>query len=121
NLNHCLVRSLQTIRKMPLCTLHLLSLHPNSPLPLQTFLAALQSTDLNPLVISRVIRWIILPTTFSTEHILARNIHWDILLILPGTDPLPLALQDLVQDQWSITSGVPSRLTRDFGKKNANL
>lgn len=106
---------------MPLCTLHLLALHATTPNPLQAFLTSLQSANLKPLVISRVIRWIILPTTFSTEHLLARNVHWDILLILPSTDPLPASLQKLVQHNWSISAGVPSRLTQDFSSKNKKL
>lgn len=107
---------------MPLCTLYLLSLHSTRPAsPLKTFLTTLQTTSLTPLVISRVIRWVILPTTFSTDHLLARNIHWDILLILPGTPALPSVLQSLIQHQWSITAGVPSRLAQDFAQKNDAL
>lgn len=106
---------------MPLCTLHLLALHRTTPNPLLTFLSTLNSTKLSPLVVSRVIRWIILPTNLSTEHLLARNIAWDILLILPTTDALPPALATLVSDQWSITAGVPSRLTQDFHTKNRAL
>nr|WNN28538.1 hypothetical protein [Phoma sp.] len=106
---------------MPLCTLHLLSLHRTTPSPLQTFLSTLKSTNLSPLVISRVIRWIILPTTLSTEHLLARNIAWDILLILPSTDALPPNLAKLIEHHWSVTAGVPSRLTQSFAAKNNKL
>jgi uncharacterized protein (DUF1330 family) len=106
---------------MPLCTLHLLALHNTTPNPLSTFLSTLKSSAINPLVVSRVIRWIILPTQISTEHLLAQNIKWDILLILPSTDDLPSDLQKLVQHHWSITAGVPSRLTTNFDQKNRNL
>ncbi|KAF2854106.1 hypothetical protein T440DRAFT_496292 [Plenodomus tracheiphilus IPT5] len=106
---------------MPLCTLHLLALHPTSPNPLATFLSALKSSSLSPLVISRVIRWIILPTKISTEHLLARNIHWDILLILPNTDALPLPLKTHIGHHWHITAGIPSRLIQDFATKNRKL
>ncbi|KAJ4366809.1 hypothetical protein N0V83_007334 [Neocucurbitaria cava] len=107
---------------MPLCTLHLLSLHATTPNPLQTFLSTLQKANISPLVISRVIRWIILPTTLSTEHLLARNISWDILLILPSADTsLPPGLEKLVKDHWSVTAGVPSRLTQSFHEKNTKL
>ncbi|KAH7074477.1 hypothetical protein BKA63DRAFT_595968 [Paraphoma chrysanthemicola] len=106
---------------MPLCTLHLLALHTTTPNPLHTFLSTLKSSTLTPLVISRVIRWIILPTQLSTEHLLARNTRWDLLLILPSTDPLPPQLEKLVQHHWSITAGVPSRLLTDFAAKNTRL
>ncbi|KAJ4400306.1 hypothetical protein N0V91_008765 [Didymella pomorum] len=106
---------------MPLCTLHLLALHPTTPNPLSTFLSTLKSSNLKPLVISRVIRWIILPSKLSTEHLLARNIAWDLLLILPSADPLPSDLAALVQHHWSVTAGVPSRLTTNFAKTNEEL
>jgi len=106
---------------MPLCTLHLLALHPTTPNPLSTFLSTLKSANISPLVVSRVVRWIILPTTLSTEHLLARNISWDLFLILPDTKPLPPNLAKLVQHHWSISAGVPSRLLQDFESKNKKL
>jgi hypothetical protein len=106
---------------MPLCTIHLLALHPTTPNPLSTFLSTLKSSPVSPLVVSRVIRWIILPTHLSTEHLLAQNISWDIFLILPNTDPLPPSLEKLVQHHWRTTAGVPSRLIQDFDAKNRNL
>ncbi|KAF2463741.1 uncharacterized protein BDR25DRAFT_106837 [Lindgomyces ingoldianus] len=106
---------------MPLCTLHLLSLHSTTPNPIPTFLSALQSSNISPLVISRVIRWIILPSKLSTDILLAQNIHWDILLIIPSTNPLPSSLQKLVQHHWSVTAGIPSRLLQDFAGKNKKL
>jgi uncharacterized protein (DUF1330 family) len=109
------------VNTMPLCTLHLLALHNATPNPLSTFLSALQSSPIKPLVVSRVIRWIILPTHISTEHLLARNISWDLLLILPSTDQLPTAIAKLVQHHWSVTAGVPSRLTKDFAETNEKL
>ncbi|KAF9733595.1 hypothetical protein PMIN04_002754 [Paraphaeosphaeria minitans] len=108
---------------MPLCTLHLIALTPttSSLNPQPSFLSALKSANLTPLVIARVIRWIILPSIFSTAPLLARNIHWDFLLILPGSDTLPPSVQSHIQHTWSITAGVPSRLTHDFARKNAEL
>lgn len=106
---------------MPLCTLHLLALHNTTPNPLSTFLSTLKTSSIKPLVVSRVIRWIILPTKISTEHLLARNIAWDILLILPDTSALPGEVGKLVQHHWSVTAGVPSRLVNDFSKTNKNL
>ncbi|EUC43141.1 hypothetical protein COCMIDRAFT_38874 [Bipolaris oryzae ATCC 44560] len=106
---------------MPLCTLHLLALHATTPNSVSTFLSTLKATDISPLVVSRVIRWIILPYKLSTEHLLARNIHWDLLLILPSTDALPLDLTNLIEHHWSVTAGVPSRLVNDFASKNNKL
>lgn len=106
---------------MPLCTLYLLSLHPTTPHPLQSFLLTLQSTNLTPLVISRVIRWVILPTKLSTDTLLAQNIHWDLLLILPSTEALPRSLTQHVKHQWTVTAGVPSKLLQDFAGKNKRL
>jgi hypothetical protein len=109
------------IVNMPLCTLHLLSLHKTTPNTLSTFLSTLKSSNVAPLVISRVIRWIILPSQLSTENLLARNISWDLFIVLPSTSALPSSLTDLVQHHWSITAGVPSRLIQDFSQKNAKL
>jgi hypothetical protein len=106
---------------MPLCTLHLLSLHPTTPDPILTFLSTLKSTNLSPLVISRVIRWIILPSKISTSHLLAQNTHWDLLLILPNTSPLSTDLQNLIHHHWTVTAGVPSRLIHNFPSKNNKL
>lgn len=106
---------------MPLCTIHLLALHSTTPNPLSTFLSTLKSTPIQPLVISKVIRWIILPSKLSTEHLLARNIAWDLLLILPTTDPLPPTLTAQIQHHWSITAGIPSRLTTNFSDLNPKL
>jgi hypothetical protein len=104
---------------MPLCTIHLLALNPTTPL--SAFLTTLKSSDISPLVVSRVIRWIILPSHQSTETLLGLNIHWDLFLVVPNTSPLPSNIKNLVQHHWSITAGVPSRLIQDFAGKNAKL
>lgn len=106
---------------MPLCTLHLLALHHNTPKPLPNFLSALESSDISPLIVSHVIRWIILPSKISTEHLLARNISWDILLVLPNNPTLPPNLTKFIAYHWHITAGVPSRLLQDFPTKNHAL
>lgn len=107
---------------MPLCTIHLLALHPtpSSADPLPPFLSALRSTPtLTPLVTARVLRWIILPTTHSTSPLLAHNHKWHLLLILPSTQTLPTPLTTHLAAHWHITAGIPSRLTTDFATKNA--
>jgi len=102
---------------MPACTLHLLSL----TVPLTQFLSTLTKSDLTPLTVAKVIRWIILPTSISIDPLLAQNIHWDILLVLPSASPLPSTLQNQIQHQWSITAGIPSRLLENFSSKNEQL
>ncbi|CAL3967944.1 unnamed protein product [Diplocarpon coronariae] len=102
---------------MPICTIHLLSLSVSLP----SFFAILSSTPLQPLTIARVLRWIILPTSLSTSPLLARNIHWDILLILPSPVPLPQPLQAAIQHHWSIQAGVPARLLKHYDAKNQRL
>ena len=108
--------------KMPVCAIHLLSLHPATK-TIPAFLHTLHShsSTLKPLVVSRVIRWIILPTSLSTPELLAQKIHWDILLIVPSTTPLPTSLQNLIQHQWTVYAGVPSRLLVDFHSRNHRL
>jgi hypothetical protein len=102
---------------MPACSIHLLSL----TVPLPQFLSELSSSSCIPLTVARVVRWIILPTTTSTDVLLAQNIHWDIFLTLPNTNPLPPSLQKLVKRQWTVHAGVPSRLLVDFKAKNKRL
>ncbi|KAI9640491.1 hypothetical protein NHQ30_011237 [Ciborinia camelliae] len=105
---------------MPACTIHLLSLSVSFP----QFLSALSKTSktsITPLTIARVVRWIVLPTSISIDPLLTRNIHWDILIILPNTDILPLSLQKFILHQWIVTAGVPSRLLQDFASRNKKL
>lgn len=104
---------------MPLCTLHLLSLIPTTTIP--NFVSALSSTQLKPFIVSRVIRWIVLPSTTSTDKLLAQNVHWDILIILPSSSALPQVLLDLVDHKFTIHAGVPSTLLKDFHEKNKRL
>ena len=102
---------------MPICTVYLLSL----AVPIHQFLSSLSSTSVKPLTIARVVRWIILPTTISTDPLLAQNIHWDLLLTISSADPLPSKLQELVKHEWKVQAGVPSRLLTDFEAKNKRL
>jgi hypothetical protein len=87
---------------MPVCTVLLLSL----AVPIPQFLSAVSSSSTTPLTIGRVVRWIILPNSTSTDKLLAQNIHWDLLLTLPNSDHLPSDLQRLVQHQWIVHAGV---------------
>lgn len=104
--------------KMPVSTITLLSLNTSIP----KFITTLQKTSLKPLLIAKVARWIITPSTLSTAALLQPSQPWDILLILPGASPsLPEQLQDMIKDQWSIQTGIPSRLLVSFETTNEKL
>lgn len=104
---------------MPLTTLHLIALAPNTTI--SSYLRALNSHSIKPLVASKVIRWIIKPEKLST-HLLQQK--WDLLIILPATQQIPdtyLGNNDWVHRHWSITAGVPSALLKDFTTANQRL
>lgn len=104
---------------MPLATLHLLSLSANTTIP--SYLRALSSVSIKPLVVSRAIRWIIKPEKLSTSPLL--DTEWDLLIILPATTQLPeaYASKDWVAKHWSITAGVPKSVFNGFEERNKKL
>lgn len=105
---------------MPLATIHLLTLSANTSIP--TYLAALRSENITPLVISKPIRWIIKPEKLSTHELL--DTTWDLLIIALNSTPFPAAYLepgDWVSAHWSIMAGVPSSLVKDFPTRNAKL
>jgi hypothetical protein len=102
---------------MPVCTLNILSLNTS----LSNFLSALAVSDLKPLVVARVVRWIILPSKISTAHLLGQNIHWDILLVHEGQSALPKDLTQQITAQWTVAAGIPSRLVSGFHDTNEKL
>ena len=103
---------------MPICTVQLLSLDSS----VDTFLTALRNSSLKPIIIARVVRWIITPTSLSREPLLSQSPPWDLLLILPNAiKSLPADLRSLVRSSWSIQAGVPSKLLTSFESKNSKL
>lgn len=103
------------ISTMPVLALHLLTISA----PLNSFLQTLAAADLNPVTVAKPQRWIIRPTSTSTDLLTKK---WDLLLILPTSDKtLPPKLRTLVKDQWTITFGMPSALFKDYASKNARL
>ncbi|KAF2098740.1 hypothetical protein NA57DRAFT_56386 [Rhizodiscina lignyota] len=102
---------------MPVSTLHLLSLNTS----LANFLSALRQSSVKPLTVGRVVRWVILPSSISTAPLLAHNTHWDVLVIVANADPLPADLQKYVAKSWTVKAGIPSRIVKDFDKKNERL
>ncbi len=104
---------------MPLADIHLISVTQSTTVP--GFLKALKSTSLKPLLVSKVVRWIITPEKIDTSPLLHPRKPWDILLITLDRTPLPSSLQQQVECHWSTTAGIPSRLTNDFATKNPSL
>ena len=104
---------------MPACVLHLISLSASTPL--SRFLSALSSSSLKPLVVARVIRWIITPTELSVPALLQPKSPWGLFIVTEGPSPLPSDLKSMLADYWSITAGVPSRLVNGFADRNEKI
>jgi len=105
---------------MPLATIHLVSLTPSTSIP--SFLDALATSGLKPLVVSKVIRWLITPTKIDVDPLLHPSKPWDLLIIVPGnTDALPQPLAQKVECHWSTVAGIPSRLTQTFSSTNPKI
>jgi hypothetical protein len=105
---------------MPGCTLHLVSLSPTATIP--KFLSRLQShPDVQVLLASKVIRWVILPTKLSVQELLHPKKPYDIFIVTTGTSAMPAAIFEETVCHWSIPAGIPSRLTTDFASKNDKL
>lgn len=104
---------------MPLATIHLLALSPNTSIP--EYLTALRTEDVKPLVISKPIRWIIKPEKLSVSSLL--NKQWDLMIIHLNSTPFPEAFlkNPWITERWSIMAGVPSSLVKDFNERNARL
>ena len=104
---------------MPLATIHLISLKKSTSL--LDFLKEIKSSQLNPLVVSKVVRWIIRPETINANELLNPPKPWDLLVIVLGDSPLPSSLSQHIECHWSTKAGIPSRLTTDFASKNKDL
>lgn len=77
--------------------------------------------SVKPLVVSKVVRWIIKPEQMSVSRLL--DTKWDLLVILPASSAIPSAYlgKDWVSEHWSITAGMPSGLFKDFEARNGQL
>jgi len=102
---------------MPVCAVHLVQVRGE----LSQFLTKLNDAPEKPLVVSRVIRWIIKPTSLSVEPLLTQQPPWDLLLIYPTNSGLPLALRSQVAAIYTIEAGVPSSITSKFAETNERL
>lgn len=103
---------------MPLVSLHLFALE--DARTLYSLVKHIRSSSANVLVISKPIRWIIMPEKINAGELLSPK--WDLLLILldnQNAQDLVRSILDAKQDFRSIShftlkTGVPSRLTSDF-------
>lgn len=104
---------------MPLITTHLVALSPGQTT--NKFMHAISTTSFRPLVIARVLRWIIRPELLSVSALL--DVKWDLLIIVSESIPLPEAYSgpDWISSHWSLTAGVPKNLIESFDKKNERL
>lgn len=107
---------------MPVCTLHLLQLA--SSITLSAFLSQLRSnlpSASKPLIVSRVVRWIIRPSVISVPQLLDHP--WDILIILAGSTGIPplLLTSKYVIAQYTLHTGIPSSLLKTFPQVNQGL
>jgi len=113
---------------MVLCTLHLISL--KEGISLSAFLSSLHGADIKPIAQARVLRWMILPKQISAGHLLARNIHWDALLILDSSSSssspasaaaLKSIFANSVSAEWTASVGTSSKLLSSYASTNAQL
>ncbi|KIW05826.1 uncharacterized protein PV09_03032 [Verruconis gallopava] len=104
---------------MPACDVYLLSLKERSTIPL--FISSLKHHGIVPIVQSRPLRWIILPSRISTVPLLAHNIHWNLFLVLPGNTEFSPLIEAHIAASWKVVAGVPSKLLQDFSEKNERL
>jgi hypothetical protein len=104
---------------MPACILHLISL--SSSVPQSRFLSVLSSSSLKPLIVAKVICWIITPTQLSVPALLHPKSPWDLFIVTEGPLPLSSDLKSMLTDYWCITAGVPSRLVNGFVDRNNKI
>ena len=100
---------------MPLCTVQLVALNVN----LEEFVKQIKHQKHQPLVLAKVIRWIITPTVLSADRLLQQR--WDILVIYSGTLGLSEELRTLTKDIFTVQAGVPSTIVNSFTETNERL
>jgi len=72
-----------------------------------------------PLVLAKVVRWIITPTALCADRLLKQR--WDILVIYTGTSGLPEELRAFTSDVFTVQAGVPSTIVNSFATVNERL
>ncbi|KAI1306820.1 hypothetical protein F5Y03DRAFT_128703 [Xylaria venustula] len=106
---------------MVLCGIHLVALKEGTT-P-STFLSSLHQAGIKPIVQARVFRWMILPKELSAGHLLARNIRWDMLLVLSSDGPsISSSLRRAsIAAEWTATVGTSAKLLSGYAPLNAQL
>ncbi|OCL09824.1 hypothetical protein AOQ84DRAFT_220342 [Glonium stellatum] len=87
---------------------------PTSP---SEFLQALRSSGISPLIIARVVQWIITPTI--ADHLLRHN--WDFMLILAPETSLPKSVESLIAQIFSVQVEQPDEYPASLQKTNHTL
>lgn len=74
--------------------------------------------ELRPVIVAKVHRWVIIPSFLSLELLRSK---WDVVLLLEGPFGLASTVQELVEEDWKVEVGVPSRILKDFAQRNQAL
>ncbi|KAI0543021.1 hypothetical protein GGR58DRAFT_450352 [Xylaria digitata] len=105
---------------MVLCSFHIIALKDGTTPA--SFLASLRAAGIQPIVQARVFRWMILPTQLSAGHLLARNIHWDMFLVLPASSQINDSIRSAsIAAEWTATVGTSSKLLSSYTSTNTAL
>ena len=105
---------------MPLATLHLVALNPEKSI--KAYLDSLRSLpDFRPLVVSRVVRWIIKPEKLDVSALLDQQ--WDLLLIFEKPSPLTQGhlSKEWLKTHYTLSIGVPGSIVKGFQERNQQL
>jgi len=86
---------------------------------LRDFVKKIKTSEEQPLVLSRVVRWMITPTQLSVDPLL--KLQWDVLVIYKGTTGMPLSVKTLTKDIFTIQAGIPSSIVNNFAATNKRL
>ncbi|KAL8709758.1 MAG: hypothetical protein Q9220_005544 [cf. Caloplaca sp. 1 TL-2023] len=107
------------VGRMPVCTVHLVSVKPPSH---GAFTSRLSTIPTSVLIVARVIRWIIKPNSPLDAILLNSDTPWDYLLIYEGLPTsLPADVESMIQNDWTIQVGMPSAIVASFKSRNASL
>ncbi|KAJ3574314.1 hypothetical protein NPX13_g4401 [Xylaria arbuscula] len=105
---------------MVLCSFHLIALKAGTTPT--SFLSSFQKAGIKPITQGLVLRWMILPQQISTGHLLARNIHWDMVIILAPESAIPESLRAAsIAAEWQASVGTSSKLLSNYASLNAEL
>ncbi|KAJ6160924.1 hypothetical protein N7470_004320 [Penicillium chermesinum] len=108
---------------MPVLTLHLLALHPNTDA--QVFLSKLKQSPHTKVIVASQPRHVVIHPTILDNSPLATQ-KWDLMVLLqnsdPATkDPIPASLRTSIQNSYDITTGIPSKLLSSYPTRDATL